>query len=438
MKKKLVLGISAACLAGSFWACGSGDVINSDDSLEGLAVALLDQIDVADAVQKCGENPQCQAEMANPPDVGPASSETPVAQSSTTTPGQSSAVAPKSSMSFNFSSGGTIGGMSSAAVPTSSADAPVAVSSSSVTFAPGDLGACAANSKTGELNETLTYTFTWNSNSGVQPADIMSASYNWTLPDGTPAVSAGKKTASTTYATSGPKTATLVVAAGGKTQEVTCGVNVNGAKITGCKCDAVAATVDVAAGEIATWAVSGCTSTANIIAYTWGGAGVVGADAAATAALAAKGESATPTLSVANDDNTVVDVVCPTVKAVDSNLPDYVLGFAGTNIPSANDTSVAIPFNKEACIQISIDWQNTGWTPPGISLLCDVAPAQGSPGLKLDITYNGTSKSYSGDYNISNSGISLGAIRAGANVMKDVCVTVTGTEGGTAKCFFGN
>lgn len=436
MKKKLVLGFSAACLAGSFWACGSGDVINSDDSLEGLAVALLDQIDVADAVQKCGENPQCQAEMANPPDVPTSSSETAAPTSSTATPGQSSAVTPRSSMSFNFSSG-AIGGLSSAALPTSSEAAPIA-SSSSVTFAPGDLGACAPGKATGELNETVTYTFTWNSASGVAPADMLAATYNWSMPDGTPATSSGKKTASTNYTTSGPKTASVTVTAGGKSQEASCGVNINGAAITGCKCVADSATVDVADNGTAGWTVSGCTSTANIVSYTWGGAGIVGEGTSAAAILAAKGDLATPTLSVANDDNTIVQVTCPTVKAVNSNLPDYELGFAGSNIPSANDTSLAIPFNKEACIQVSIDWQNTGWTPPGISLLCDVAPAQGSPGLTLDITYNGTSKSYKGDYNISNSGISLGAIQAGANVMKDVCVTVTGTEGGTAKCFFGN
>ncbi|WP_294958934.1 hypothetical protein [uncultured Fibrobacter sp.] len=98
-----------------------------------------------------------------------------------------------------------------------------------------------------------------------------------------------------------------------------------GAAITGCKCAAASETVDVAEGGVAAWTVTGCTTQgANITTYTWGGAGVTGEGTSATATLAAKGDVIQPTLVVGNDDNTLQDVTCPAVKAIDSNTPDYV------------------------------------------------------------------------------------------------------------------
>ena len=98
-----------------------------------------------------------------------------------------------------------------------------------------------------------------------------------------------------------------------------------GAAITGCKCNAASETVDVTEGGVAAWTVTGCTTQgANITTYTWGGAGVTGEGTSATATLAAKGDVIQPTLVVGNDDNTLQDVTCPAVKAIDSNTPDYV------------------------------------------------------------------------------------------------------------------
>ena len=104
MKQKLVFGLSAAMVAGAFWACGSGEVVESDDNLEGLAVALLDQITDAEvtlAIQSCEANPQCAAEMQNPPDFAiPKSSET----TSSSDKGRSSSRQPMSSASVPQSS----------------------------------------------------------------------------------------------------------------------------------------------------------------------------------------------------------------------------------------------------------------------------------------------------------------------------------------------
>jgi hypothetical protein len=205
------------------------------------------------------------------------------------------------------------------------------------------------------------------------------------------------------------------------------------AAITGCKCTATSETVDVTEGGVAAWTVTGCVSQgANITTYTWEGAGVTGEGTSATATLAAKGDVIQPTLVVGNDDNTLQDVTCPAVKAIDSNTPDYVLEFEGSNITSS--VYQDIPFNQEACIHVSYDWQNEGWQPERISVLCDVE-VRGTPGLTMDISYDGSKKSYKGDYNISNSGISLGPVKYGHNEIGKVCVTVTAAEDGTAKCY---
>ena len=77
MKKKLVFGLSAACIAGAFWACGDGEIINADASLEGLATTLvnegLGEGEIKSALANCVAGAPgyegCQAEMANPPDI---------------------------------------------------------------------------------------------------------------------------------------------------------------------------------------------------------------------------------------------------------------------------------------------------------------------------------------------------------------------------------
>ena len=105
----------------------------------------------------------------------------------------------------------------------------------------------------------------------------------------------------------------------------------NGAAITGCKCAAAASSVDVALGQSASWTVSGCTSRgATITGYTWGGAGVTGSGTTAVGAVAAKGDVVQASVIVENDDNTKQTVTCPAVKAIDSNIPDYIIDGSAT------------------------------------------------------------------------------------------------------------
>ncbi len=113
--------------------------------------------------------------------------------------------------------------------------------------------------------------------------------------------------------------------------------------------------------------------------------------------------------------------------------PEYLLSFEGSNIPHSEDIYVNVPFNQTVCIYVDFDWDNIYYT-PNISLLCEVRPGD-RPGLTLEVYYGGESSTYQGEYNISYSGIRLGPVQYGHNTKENVCVTVTGAEGGTAKCF---
>ena len=440
MKKKLLIGLSSVGLAAGFWACGDGTVEPLNEATDGYVKAMLEtqSIDfasqVTDAKKQCSEDIVCMNEMAkaNNGVIQIESSETIIESSSS---GPATQMTSSSRDIFGGrSSMGPIGQQSSSSVapittPSSSSAAPVAA---------GVFGTCAPASATVELNATAKWEFTWSQNSGLTMADVGKASYAWTLPGAATATATGR-TPTTTYATSGAKTASVSVTGGGITQDITCSpLNVNGAPITGCECVGTNLRPDVAAGEAATWTIANCkTGTGLTLSYTWTGATADATGLTATAPVAAKNDVVSGvSVLVENDDNTKVPITCDAATAVDSRIPDYELKFEGSNIPS-NTVNQEVPFNKEACIQVAFEWQNS-WTPENISVLCDVQAANGSPGLTLDLVYNGKTTSYTGSYNISNSGVKLGAVKQGTNTFKDICVTVTGTEGGTAKCFFGN
>ena len=441
MKKKLLIGLSSVGLAAGFWACGDGTVEPLNEATDGYVKAMLEtqSIDfasqVADAKKQCSEDIVCMNEMAkaNNGVIQIESSETIIESSSS---GPATQMTSSSRDIFGGrSSMGPIGQQSSSSVapittPSSSSAAPVAA---------GVFGTCAPASATVELNATAKWEFTWSQNSGLSMADVGKASYAWTLTGAATATATGR-TPTTTYATSGTKTATVSVTGGGITQDITCSpLNVNGAPITGCECVGTNLKPDVAAGEAATWTIANCkTGTGLTLSYTWTGATADATGLTATAPVAAKNDVVSGvSVLVENDDNTKVPITCDPATAMDSRIPDYELKFEGSQIPASSLVSQEIPFNKEACIQVAFEWQGD-WVPNNISVYCDVQAANGSPGLTLDMNYNGKTTTFTGDYNINNKGLSLGAPKAGSNSFKDICVTVTGTEGGTAKCYFAN
>lgn len=433
MKKKLLVGLSSIGLAAGFWACGSGTVEPMNEETDGYVKAMLEtqSIDfanqVADAKKECLANPACENEMAkaNGAAIQIESSETPMGESSssgTPTPGTSSSV---NRFSFGGSSLGPVGQQSS------SSEAPVSVaveSSSAITVPKGQYGSCAANKATVELNEEVTWTFTFNTaGAGLQPTDVVNASFAWAFPGGTPESATGSKTAKTKYGVSGGKTATVAVTAAGATQNINCDVNVNGAPITNCKCVSTNTQPDVSQGESATWTASGCTTTANITGYTWKGATADASGLVATAPVTAKGDIVSGvSFTVANDDNTKVTVACEDAKAIDITSPDYLLEVTGGQISQDK-----IEVLNEGCITVKGTWDNQYYTPT-ITVVCD---ASGS-NVSLKITYgSATPVTGTGAYGVNNITMPLGKAQAGAIEYNNVCITLSGAE--SAKCGLG-
>ena len=185
----------------------------------------------------------------------------------------------------------------------------------------------------------------------LSTSTILAGDFTWTFSeDVTPSTltkHGDLSSGAVVYATSGVKTATLEwTLPGSISGTATCSpLQVNGIPIAGCKCTTTSEEVSVTDGEKSvSWTVSGCTSDgANIVAYEWSGEGITGEGTAATALLKHKGEMAQPTLLVTNDDNTVEQVACPTVNAIDMTIPDFVLmGYGATNALTFEETIYSV------------------------------------------------------------------------------------------------
>ncbi|HPW93916.1 MAG TPA: hypothetical protein PLT31_01890 [Fibrobacteraceae bacterium] len=378
MNKKLFFGIiSIAFIAGIFVACGEGaiEAYNTDDNVADLTFG--NSLDIKKSETACQANPECLEKLnqvqptssAEPPP--PSSSEEPVLISS------SSVMFPTSSSSLI-----TITSSTTIILPPSSSTIVIVSSSSVITPEGGLAGTCAPDPAIAELDTSVTWSF--KKDPSVTPQQVIAASYDWIFEGASVETFSGqgtlgmKKTVS--YNTSGPHTTSLSI---NGTAPIACTpVQVNGAKITGCKCLVDNASPDVAAGGVANWTVAGCASTANITGYTWNG-GALGDVLTTSHTFAAKDETFTPTLTVSNDDNTVQVVACPAATAIDATKPDYEM--------TASGDSVTFEGNVDATIVMNLPetWHNG--TTGTCTFACQVNRGGGSGAIsgtvdKVDIT----------------------------------------------------
>lgn len=413
MNKKFLGVIASATVAAGFIACGSGEIYEPSITEQ----MFLETPPSGEAM--CALSGGCDGAFVVPSSASVESS----SAANHNTP--MSSIEKIEILTGTSSSLGIIGG---------------GTASSSSAVVTNGVGTCAPTMSTIKAGGTVGYKFTANLASGHSQTEFLTgAKYNWNFgTNATPSTATGMSATGITINKSGVLNASVEVTMSGQNYLVQCSpLQVNGVDITGCECGTEATSVDFTASPDVSWSVTGCktATTTKILTYSWNG-GAMGSEASFTKTFDEAQAGWAPTLKVANDDNTVIDVTCPAVKTTAG--PEYLLSFEGDQIPSSAKLSTEIPFNVEACINVSFDWTNSGYSPTNISVLCDVTAAQGKPGLTMDVKYGTSKKSYTGDYNISNSGIALGAIKAGKNDKGDVCVTVTGTEGGAAKCFFGN
>jgi plastocyanin/major membrane immunogen (membrane-anchored lipoprotein) len=199
-----------------------------------------------------------------------------------------------------------------------------------IKYAPA--GTCAPSKNSVYKGETVTWTFTITNPASASATELMeyttlvkNSTCEWTTTGSDPASASGKcgsdgKTATATYTKIGSYTADLKI--GEKT--ISCGsVQVVPAPLTGCKCEASETTPDVGDGDVTvTWNVSGCNALADITSYTW--TGITGDGDTATMTFTEKGQTASPTVQVADSEKQVVNLACPAVRSVNSSAPDYV------------------------------------------------------------------------------------------------------------------
>ncbi len=191
-------------------------------------------------------------------------------------------------------------------------------------------GTCAPSKTSIYKGETVNWVFTPATLSGGSVPEFMeyknfvsNSTCDWTLDGASPASSSGKcgsdgKTVTATYSTTGNFSASVKL--GEKT--INCGsVQVTGAPLTGCTCEASEAKPDVADGAVTvTWTVSGCHALADIASYAWTEAS--GTTSSATKTFTEKGQTASPTVKVTTAENTSVTLTCPTVTAFNSKAPE--------------------------------------------------------------------------------------------------------------------
>ena len=339
MKKKLFTVFSLMAIAGvAFWACGDGNInkIDENDNLNVMMYPDSAGWDKFKVEQKtaCTSNPSCM-EMFGAYVQGnevPVSSEAVVVSSSSVEKDTAALNRLSSSRAVLDIDGGDMPSSSSMNIIE---DDPVSSSSEAVVVT--GLGSCKPTKTPIEKGEATTWTFVPNpaktANSNAYGAMAFAqATYSWSFGEGLSEAAPGISTASgkVTYANSGKYSATVVASVMNKetkqteTETIECAttLQVNGEKITGCKCSptvdgaAVSGSVNMKKTPDVVWTVTGCTSAAEINSWEWDG--TAGTESF-TKTFTAETASYAPTLKVGNNDNTVQDVTCDAVKVTDGD-----------------------------------------------------------------------------------------------------------------------
>ena len=336
MKKKLFTGFSLMAVAGmAFWACGDGNInkIDENDNLNAMMYPDSAGWDKFLVEQKtaCKSNPSCMemyGAYVQGNEVPVSSAEAIVSSSSIEKDPNADKFLSSSRQELDIDGG---------EMPSSSSmniidDDPV--SSSSEALVVTGLGSCKPTNSPIDKGTPTTWTFVPNP---AKTADskaygamaFAQATYAWNFGDGLSEEAPGISTASgkVIYPNSGKYGASVTVSVMNKetklteTETIECSqLQVNGEKITGCKCTpsvdgaAVTGSVNMKEHPDVVWTVTGCTSAAEINSWEWDG--TAGTESF-TKNFTAETASYAPTLKVGNNDNTVQDVTCDAVKVTD-------------------------------------------------------------------------------------------------------------------------
>lgn len=416
MNTKLLAGISLAAMAGSFWACGEGQ-INGKEFSDTIVESMYDTPEALESLKEqaktdCWQNdPACAAMYGSYVDPNASN---PVVSSAAVIMSSSSIFQPLPGVSSSSEEVINNHGRSSSSIviiPSSSESGPA----SSETVPVTGLGSCKPTKTPINKGEGTTWSFNRNSSSGYEAAKYQKASYAWNF--GTLGTEDGKYTSGEiTYANPGQATASVtVVMPDGKSETVECSpLQVNGDPITGCECNPTVDIIDITQNAVATWSVSGCKTSSMPLTYEWD-ADIAGDGANGGYQFTAAGTKA-PSVTVHNNDSTAVKVACGAVKATDG--PEYVLSFDG----SLNASKDSIP--SGACISVSGKWSDS-YNSPTAKVSCDLS-CKGQ--CNIVVNFGNVKDSVDGTWN-QTATVDLGKISVGDFTPSDlVCVKFTNYE----------
>lgn len=349
MNKKFYLGLSAIAVAGSFVACGDGDVFTKSAEDEAAQFMYIDDGENAasqlhslmeNSMKDCAGDPACSAKTG----LVPGGSTTPTSSASTNPGGPTPVPGTQSSSSFvpTLTSSSSLGPVLNPVLSSSDEE--------EVNVPTGEfkLGTCAPAKTTINKGESTTWSFTLNTGNtgGVTGMDILDATFTWDFGAmGGAATSPATKTSSAvTYLNSGVATTKLTASfKGGLVAEtITCApLQVNGDPITGCKCEPAKDATDFLSDPDVTWSVTGCTTASMPLTYSWDGAA---GEATFTKTFTAATPAYAPKLKVGNSDNTVIDVTCGSVKVTEGAEYTITDNQSKVEFPAAGKYNVVIGY----------------------------------------------------------------------------------------------
>lgn len=402
MNKKFAVGLSSLALAGTFLACGDGEIFvksEGDDAIQFAYVDAQDSSMMKNAIKDCQNDPVCKEKMGNyNPDVpsNPTTSSASQQQPGPINPSSSSTVLLPPSLASS----------SSLTIPdlgTSSSGGDIPNPPQGGTT--GDLGSCAPVTTPIEKGGSTSWKFTFNKNntSGVTPMDILNFDADWNFGNaGTPSVVSVKGLASpgnVTYKNSGPATASVTLSNGLKTETIQCSpLQVNGDPIT-CTCETAAISpydFTSASGATVTWTATCSSAGATITGYQWSGA--EGTSEIGSYTFTDE-TTVAPKVTVSNDDKSVQEFECPAVKGTNGPENEFDLATAtdeqkalqqGVTYTVKHPYSAAIQFNgSTADCTIEINGESVE-----ISHYKAIQPAPASPVVVKPINCTATIGGY--------------------------------------------
>lgn len=366
MNTKLLAGISLAAMAGSFWACGEGQ-INGKEFSDTIVESMYDTPEALESLKEqaktdCWQNdPACAAMYGSYVDPNASN---PVVSSAAVIMSSSSIFQPLPGVSSSSESIGNANKRSSSSGFVYASSGLEESSSSEASKPVTGLGSCAPLNTPIDKKTSTTWKFTPNS-SYPQKTAFTDATYEWKFVGAaTPEYTIKGKTTTeaVVYPNSGSMSASVhVTMPDGSSEDIPCDpLQVNGDPITGCECNPTSAKViDITENAIATWAVTGCKTESLPLTYEWE-TGVAGDGANGGYQFTDAGTKA-PTVTVHNSDNTAEKVTCEAVKA--TNGPEYVIDEPNTLVELPAGT-IAVTMN------LAENWHN-GDVTGNCTLQCD-------------------------------------------------------------------